>query len=443
MEKVADPSAPVSGWRDGLLCADVEVPLVTGGTVGYVNLDNAGSTSAFVAAKQALDELLPWYSSVHRGAGFASIVCTEVYRSARETVRRFVGAREDDIAIFTRNTTDALNLLAAALPEATAVITFTTEHHANLLPWRRGSVRHLAVPENPEAAVRSVDRALAGAPTGPRLVAVTGASNVSGELWPVAEIAEVAHRHGARLALDAAQLAPHRPIDMAALGVDYVAFSGHKLYAPFGAGVLVGRRDWLDAGRPYLAGGGAVVSVTADDVDWHVGPARHEAGTPAVIGAAGLAAACREIERIGWPAVIEHERELSALLTTGLAEIEGIVTYAIWPSVGERIAVVCFNLAGLEAAHLAAILSAEYGIGVRHGLFCAHPLMRELSAETGGHAVRASIGIGTRRADIERLLLALERVAAQGARWSYTRVGMEVFPDPDPRPWPELAGLLS
>jgi selenocysteine lyase/cysteine desulfurase len=431
------------GWHDNLLRADIEVPLVTGGTVRYANLDNAGSTSALVAVQRCLDELLPWYSSVHRGAGFASLVCTDVYRSARDVVRAFVGAREDDIAVFTRNTTDALNLLARALPGSTSVLTFASEHHANLLPWRRGAVRHLPVPHSPEEALRELEQALATTPPGPRLVAVTGASNVSGELWPLAEIAELARRHGARVAVDAAQLAPHRPIDMASLDVDYLAFSGHKLYAPFGAGVLVGRRDWLDVGQPYLAGGGAVVSVTVDGVDWHTGPARHEAGTPALLGAAALAASCQELERIGWPAIVAHEEELFERLRDGLEAIHGITTYSAWPGSAARIAVMCFNLDGFEAAVLASILSAEYGIGLRHGLFCAHPLMRELSAGTGGHAVRASIGLGTRGDDIERLLTALERVADEGPRWRYRRDGMEVFPDPDPRVPPAIGGLLG
>ncbi len=443
-ERVGAPPGPETElWREDLLCAEIEVPLIDGGAVRYVNLDNAGSTSALVAVKLALDELLPWYSSVHRGAGFASLVCTDVYRAARETVRAFVGAREDDIAIFTRNTTDALNLLARALPPSTSIVTFVGEHHANLLPWRRGRVRHLPLPDTADQALRDLELALSRLQAGPRAVAVTGASNVSGELWPLAEIATVAHRYDARVIVDAAQLAPHRPIDMGALGIDYLAFSGHKLYAPFGAGALVGRRDWLDRARPYLAGGGAVVSVTAEDVEWLDGPARHEAGTPAVIGAAGLAAACIELERIRWPAIVGHERELFDRLRSGLVAIEGVETYAIWPAARDRVPVVCFNLGGVEAALLAAILSAEYGIGVRHGLFCAHPLMRGLSPESGGHAVRASIGLGSRRDDVDRLVAALRTIAADGPGWTYRRDGMEVFPDPDLRPRPVLGSLPS
>ena len=427
-----------------LVGAELEVPLVSGETVRYANLDNAASTSSLAVVQEAVCELLPWYSSVHRGAGFASVVSTEAYSAAREVVRSFLGARDDDSVVFTRNTTDALNLLAQALPQQTAVITFVSEHHANLLPWRRGAVRHLPIPPTPEAAVDAVESALREAPAGPRLVAVTGASNVTGELWPVREIASAAHRHGARVALDAAQLAAHRPIDMAGWGVDYVAFSGHKLYAPFGAGVLAGRSDWLDAGRPYLAGGGAVERVSAGDVRWVTGPARHEAGTPAVLGAVAVAAACRALEQLGWHVIETHEAQLLDRLRCGLEAIDGISTYTLWRPAGARIGVITFNLAGWDHALLAAVLSAEYGIGVRDGAFCAHPLLSELTAgEAAGGAVRASVGIGTRTADIDRLVEAIAHISRNGATWTYRARDGYIVPEPDPRPRPALGGLLA
>ncbi len=427
-----------------LVGAELEVPLVTGERVRYANLDNAASTSSLTVVQRAVSEMLPWYSSVHRGAGFASLVSTEAYSASREVVRSFLGARDDDSVLFTRNTTDALNLLAQALPERTSVITFVSEHHANLLPWRRGAVRHLPIPPTPAAAVRAVEAALREAPAGPRLVAVTGASNVTGELWPVREIASAAHRHGARVALDAAQLAAHRPIDISSWGVDYVAFSGHKLYAPFGAGVLAGRSDWLDEGRPYLAGGGAVQRVSAEEVRWATGPARHEAGTPAVVGAVAVAAACRVLEQVGWHVIEAHEAQLLDRLRSGLEAIDGISTYTLWRPAAARIGVITFNLAGWDHALLAAVLSAEYGIGVRDGAFCAHPLLRELTAgEAPDGAVRASVGIGTRAADVDRLVEAIAYISRNGAAWSYRARDGYFVPEPDPRPWPALGGLLA
>lgn len=178
-----------------------------------------------MAVKEAVDALLPWYSSMHRGAGFPSRVATAAYEGARDAVLDFVGAPSGDAVVFTRHTTEAINVLANALPEDTGVVVFAGEHHADLLPWLRRRATVLPVPASPDEALDLLGDALVAARGGIGLVAVTGASNVTGEIWPYAEIAEIAHRHGARLLLDAAQLAPHRPIDMAGTGVDYLALS--------------------------------------------------------------------------------------------------------------------------------------------------------------------------------------------------------------------------
>src|SRR6478609_4410912 len=428
-----------------LVGGDLRVPLVSGEWARYANLDNAASAPALTQVAEAVAELLPYYGSVHRGAGFASLVSTEAYTRAREVVRGFVGAREDDLVLFTRNTTDAFNLLAGALPAGTTVLTFTGEHHANLLPWRRGDVRHLAIPATPEDALDALEAALLAVGGGNALVSVTGASNVTGEVWPIEAIAAIAHRHGARVALDAAQLAAHRPVDIAASDVDYVAFSGHKVYAPYGAGVLAGRADWLDTGRPHLAGGGAVRNVTADGVEWATGPARHEGGTPAALGAFAIAAAVSALAGTGWEQIEAHEQELLERLLSGLDSISGVRTYELWERGHDRIGVVSFNVADLDPALLAAALGAEHGIGVRDGAFCAHPLMDHFAARDNGsrHAVRASIGVGTSAHDIDRLLEAVEKIARHGTSWNYIERDGYVLPDPDPRPRPSLGGLLS
>jgi selenocysteine lyase/cysteine desulfurase len=428
-----------------LVGGDLQVPLVDGEWVRYVNLDNAASAPALRQVADTVTELLPYYGSVHRGAGFASLVSTEAYTAAREIVRGFVGARESDLVLFTRNTTDALNLLANALPQGTTVLTFAGEHHANLLPWRRGDVRHLTIPASPTDALDALEAQLCALGGRTALVALTGASNVTGEVWPFEEIAAVAHRHGARVVLDAAQLAAHRPLDIARWDVDYIAFSGHKVYAPYGAGVLAGPADWLDAAPPHLAGGGAVRSVTVDGVDWATGPARHEAGTPAALGAVAIAAAVRALSETGWERIQAHEQELLERLLTGLDAISGVRTYELWERGHDRVGVVSFNVAEIDPALLAAALGAEHGIGVRDGAFCAHPLMDHFAARDNGprHAVRASIGVGTSAGDIDRLLGAVERIARRGPSWRYVERGGYVLPDPDPRPRPALGGLLS
>ncbi|MBW8486431.1 aminotransferase class V-fold PLP-dependent enzyme [Actinomadura parmotrematis] len=398
--------------------ADAPVPLRDGRTVGYANFDYAASAPCLEAVQDAVARALPYYSSVHRGAGYASQVTTAAYEAARETVRTFLGAGERDSVVFTRNTTDAMNLLARSVPQGTTVVVFETEHHATLLPWRR-AVR-LTAPATPAEAVAAAERALADAPAGPRLLVVTAASNVTGELWPIAELAGAARRHGARIAVDAAQLVPHRPLDMARLGLDYVAFSGHKLYAPFGAGVLAGRADWLRAADPYLKGGGASAAVTADGTRWQVDPqARHEAGTPNVLGAIALAAACEALAAAGWDALAAHEERLLTRLRAGIARIPGVRELTLWGGRGPRVGIVSFVVDGWNARDVALTLSEEHGIGVRDGKFCAHPFVRHLLAEGGagcadaqGSAVRASLGLGSTEEHVDRLLAALARLAA-------------------------------
>ncbi|WP_285495455.1 aminotransferase class V-fold PLP-dependent enzyme [Actinomadura sp. NBRC 104425] len=411
--------------------ADAPVPLEDGRRVPYANFDYAASAPCLEAVHDAVTRALPYYSSVHRGAGYASQVTTAAYERARETVRVFIGAWERASVVFTRNTTDAMNLLAHALPPRTTVVVFETEHHATLLPWRR-AVR-LPAPATPVEAVAAADRALAAAPQGPRLLVVTAASNVTGELWPVAELAEVARRRGARIAVDAAQFVPHRPLDMTALGLDYVAFSGHKLYAPFGAGVLAGRSDWLRAAEPYLRGGGATVSV-GERTRWAADPQqRHEAGTPNVLGAVALAAACETLAAAGWDALVAEEERLLARLRRGLARVPAVRELSLWGERHPRVGIVSFTVDGWNARDVALRLSGEYGIGVRDGKFCAHPFVRHLLADrpddrpdtpraAGGggcadaaapaSAVRASLGLGTTDEHVDRLVNALSAIGA-------------------------------
>ncbi|QFY13661.1 aminotransferase class V-fold PLP-dependent enzyme [Nonomuraea phyllanthi] len=411
------PAATTSRPIPAVLGADLQVPVKGGRLVGYANLDYAASAPCLEPVSAAVAAALPAYSSVHRGAGYASQLTTARYEQARHTVRAFVGARPDDAVIFTRNTTDATNLLAGCLPAGTTAVVFDTEHHASLLPWKR-SVR-LAPPALPGEAVRAADEALAGI-DGPKLLVVTAASNVTGELWPIAALAHIAHRHGARILVDAAQLVPHRRLNLTALDLDYVAFSGHKLYAPFGAGALVGRRDWLAVGEPYLKGGGAVRSV-ADDVEWHDDPEpRHEAGTPNVLGAIALAAACDALTATGWTELVREEERLIARLRSGLASIEGVRELSLWGDGHPRVGIVSFTVAGHSARQVAEVLSGEYGIGVRDGKFCAHPFVRHLLDATDGgcedgtaSAVRASIGIGTTEEHVDRLVEALRELVSR------------------------------
>ncbi|GHG72147.1 aminotransferase class V-fold PLP-dependent enzyme [Streptomyces griseocarneus] len=436
-----------------VLGRDVLVPLVTGGEVTYAALDYAASAPALQRVWDDVAAYAPYYGSVHRGAGYLSQLSTDLFEKSRADVAGFLGCRPDDQVLFTRSTTDSLNLLAAVLPPRTRVFVFETEHHAALLPWERRpdvEVTYLDAPRTPGQAVDTLERALAARqPYGPALVCVTGASNVTGELWPVRELAAAAHAHGARIVLDAAQLAPHHPVDIAELDVDWAAFSGHKLYAPFGAGVLAGRADWLQEAGPYLAGGGAsrAVSRRADggvDVEWHRTAARHEAGSPNVIGAYALAAACTALTEAGFDRLVERERRLVAAVRDGLARVPGVRVLSLFGDDAPRVGVISFVVEGWNSSHFAAALSAEYGIGVRDGLFCAHPLVRTLlggepdaPGECGApdegqslNAIRVSFGAGTPDEHIERFTGAVQELVEKGARWRYRTENGRCVPDP-------------
>lgn len=416
------PYARVSG-------CELQVPLVQGGTCRYANFDYAASAPALEQVTQRVTELLPTYASVHRGAGFASRVSTDAYEGARGSVSRFVNAADDQVVVFTRNTTDSLNLLAACVPGDTVVL--DVEHHANLLPWKKNGRRVVRAADTIEETIRCLIAELCAKTAA--LVAITGASNVTGEVLPIERIATIAHQCGARILVDGAQLLPHRRIDLIACGVDYLAFSGHKLYAPFGAGVLVGRRDWLDAAEPYLAGGGAVQEVTLTETRWAAAPQRHEAGSPNVLGVAALAAACDALCELGIDGPVRHERELSDLLRDGLARIEGVTPVRLWRDAPDSVGIVTFTVAGFEPGAVAAYLSAEHGIGVRDGRFCAHPVLARLGLPG---AVRASLGLGSCADDVNRLVDAVAALVERGPSWTYAKSAGHWNPTPETRVFP-------
>jgi selenocysteine lyase/cysteine desulfurase len=422
-----DPVRPLAQLADAV----AQVPLVDGSTARFVNLDYAASAPPLASVHRVVTRTLSYYASIHRGQSYLSRVSTTAYERARETVGRLTGARTDDVVIFTRNTTDALNLLAAAVPGR--VVYLDIEHHANLLPWLESVAESNVVRAGAtfEETFDALDRELGREPAA--LLAITGASNVTGECPPMDRLAQLAHRHGARLAIDGAQLAPHRRIEIEATGIDYLAISGHKLYAPYGGGALIGRRDWLDEAEPHLPGGGAVVNVTLEGAEWKPSPARHEGGTPNLVGAVGLAAGLEALQELGYERIAAHETELYARLERGLQAL-GISVLRIWPERHDLVAVASFTVPGHRADLVAAYLSAEHGIGVRGGRFCAHPLLDRLGLADDG-AVRVSIGLGTGGEDVDALLNALERLISYGPGWAYAvDESGDLAPSPDPRP---------
>jgi selenocysteine lyase/cysteine desulfurase len=429
------------------------VPCLDGLSRPYLNMDPAASANALPVVAEAVADLLPWYSSVHRGAGYKSQVSTAAYEDARASVLAFAGRSDDvDTAIFCRNTTEAINHLAyrLRLRPADVVVTTAVEHHANLLPWARvASRRFVECGREGTFALDAVIAALEGRPE-PKLLAITGASNVTGWLPPLAAIIEAAHDRRVPVLVDAAQLAPHRPLPA---GADFLAFSGHKMYAPFGAGALIGPRAVFMEGEPFLVGGNAVEFVTLDDVVWKLPPDREEAGSPNVLGAVAFGAAARALPAIGWAAIADHDLALAHRLRAGLAAIPGVNLLGPGPEV-ETLPIATFAITGVSHALAAARLSAEFGIGVRHGCFCAHPYLSRLlglqasdlrrfreAAARHDHgclpgAIRASAGVSTTLADVERLLAAVATVAANPPSVDYVidAATGDAWPEGFPRP---------
>ena len=443
-----NPPVPLVG--DGML-----VPCVDGHDRPYVGLDAAASTGALRQVADRVEAFLPSYSSIHRGAGYKSQLATAAYESARDAAISFAGRQDrDDIAIICRNTTEAVNHLAyrLRLSRDDVVVTTVVEHHANLLPWSRvATCRYVECGPDGTFTAADVTAALELTPR-PRLLTITGASNITGWLPPIDEIIVAAHGRGIPVAVDAAQLAPHRALPAEA---DFVAWSGHKMYAPFGAGVLIGPREVFMDGDPFLAGGGAVDLVELGEVVWTDPPDREEAGSPNVVGAVALHAAIDALGEIGWPAIIDHDRHLAGLLREGLARIPGVRLLGPGQE-NDTLPVATFTVEGVSHALVAARLSAEDGIGVRHGCFCAHPYLMRLLGLTEDEvatyrdevrrgdrsrmpgAVRASAGINTTEADVARLLAAVARVAGgEPSSVAYVqdpRTG-DFSPDPAVAPW--------
>jgi selenocysteine lyase/cysteine desulfurase len=440
----------VNQWTERIVGLDERVPLLDGRLAPYINLDNAASTPPFRAVLEAVERFLPYYSSVHRGTGFKSRLSTAAYDDAHEVVARFVGADPaSSVVIFGKNTTEAINKLAYRYPltPRSVVLSTVMEHHSNDLPWRgRAQVVRAKITREGRLDEDDVDRLIAEYGERIALVAVSGASNVTGFVQPIHRLARKAHAVGARILVDAAQLAPHRRIDVKPLGdpdhLDYVVLSAHKMYAPFGTGALVGRRDTFEHGAPEYRGGGTVDVVTPTDVEWAGLPDREEAGSPNVVGAVAMAVAARTLMDAGMDHLARHECALTAYALERLRSLPGVTVYgsADTDLLHDRVGVIPFNVGSMPHALVAAILGYEGGIGVRSGCFCAQSyvalllglkpedrarwMRRHGGAESSPRPgmVRISVGLYNTRDDVDALVAMLQRVVAGSYRGRYFRV---------------------
>ena len=428
---------------------DARVPLLDGSEAVYVNFDNAASTPCLRRVLRRVGGFLDYYASIHRGTGFKSRLSTYAYEEARRLVGDFVGA--DPLAhqvIFGKNATEAVNKLSYRLrfpPEAVVICT-EMEHHSNDLPWRNRA-RVLHAPVNPADGSLDLDRLeqlIAQNRKNLFLVAVTGASNVTGLINPLQEIAAWTHRAGGVFMVDGAQLLPHRPLRLGApqgeRSIDFLVFSAHKMYAPFGTGVLVARRDLLDRNvPPEYTGGGTVKVVTLDRVVWAGEPFVDEAGSPNAVGAIALAEALQFFRETGYDRLERIETDLARRLLLGLRRFPDIEL--LGPKgdfdAGKRLAVIPLQIRNMPHALAAAILAYEFGIGVRYGCFCAHPYIKKLLGVSGSReekligdilrddrgdipgALRVSFGFYNRAAEVARLLAALEAIVNRSFHGHY------------------------
>lgn len=379
-----------------------------------VYLDNGATTQKPRCVVEAMtDEYYNVNANVHRGVHFLSQQATELHEAARETVRRFLNARSTAEIIFTRGTTESINLVAscfgeACMREGDEVIVSQMEHHANIVSWQlvqaRWGIRLRVIPMNDrgELLLDEYER-LFNERT--RIVAVTHVSNVLGTVNPVRRIIETAHAHGVPVLVDGAQAVPHMPVDVQALGADFYAFSGHKVYGPTGVGVLYGKEEWLDRLPPYMGGGEMIDNVSFEHTTFAPLPLKFEAGTPDYVATTGLARALDYVSRLGMDQIQAHEQQLTRYALERLRQIPGM---RILGSATEHDAVVSFLVGDIHHLDLGTLLDRQ-GIAVRTGHHCAEPLMRRLGVEG---TVRASFGLYNTQAEVDALVEGIERAAA-------------------------------
>jgi cysteine desulfurase/selenocysteine lyase len=373
-----------------------------------VYLDSAATSQKPAVVIQALEDFYrTTNANIHRGVYELSEAATLAYDQARAKVARLINAPDPRQCIFVRNTTEAINLVAqswgrANLGPGDIVVLSLLEHHSNIVPWqlvtreRGAELRYIDIDDSGRLRLEQLDDYLATGRV--KLVSVTHVSNALGTINPVAEIVERAHAAGALALVDGAQSVPHLPVDVQALGVDFYAFSGHKMLGPMGIGVLYGRRELLEAMPPFLGGGDMIRTVTLEESTWADLPAKFEAGTPSVADAVALGVAVDYLQSLGLPAIRQHEKELVRYALARLDEIPGVTLYG--PVGEDRSGVVSFTLGDVHPHDIAGILDSE-GIAIRAGHHCAQPLMRRLGVVA---TARASVYLYNTEEDIDRLV---------------------------------------
>lgn len=423
--------------------SNAAVDLLGGERVRVVKLNNAATTPPFVRTIDALRTFFDSYGALHRGAGPHANRTVEIAEQSIAIIREFLGVSEDQSMIFSSNTSASISGLARlmVLTEEDVILTSCIEHTSNNLPWRyntKTKIVEAAAFNDGSLDMADLEQKAALHGANLKWIAITGASNLTGYIPDLKRLSEIAHKHGARLFVDAAQLAPHRPINMVEEGIDALAFSAHKIYSPFGLGVLVLPKDML-ARTPIDPGGGSIDMISEKDIVWAPSTERHQTGTWNVTGIVALAESCRVMMDVGWKTILDHERELVEYTAKHLATIPDLTLHVPLEKFlsEDRIGTFPFTLKGYHHALLSAILDHEYGIETRAGTICNHRLVRrwfnvdddaqgiiEERIRSGDRlasygAVRASIGIYNTQEDIDRLVDALRSIQENGPRLQY------------------------
>lgn len=379
-----------------------------------IYLDNGATTQKPLCVLDAMrEEYLNVNANVHRGVHWMSQQATDLHEAARETVRKFINAHSTTEIVFTRGTTESLNLVASSfvegcMKEGDEVIVSTMEHHSNIVPWqlqeqRKGIVlKVIPMTDEGELLLEEYERLFTERT---KLVSVTQVSNVLGTVNPVKEMIRIAHEHGVPVVVDGAQSVPHFAVDVQDLDCDFLAFSGHKVYGPTGVGVLYGKEEWLDRLPPYQGGGEMIERVSFEKTTFERPPLKFEAGTPDYIATHGLATALDYVTSLGMDNILAHEQDLTRYALQQLREIEGMHIYGHRNDSGD--AVISFNVGDIHHMDLGTLLD-QLGIAVRTGHHCAQPLMDRLGILG---TVRASFGLYNTREEVDALVAGIKRIA--------------------------------
>ena len=379
-----------------------------------IYLDNGATTQKPLCVLDAMqEEYLNVNANVHRGVHWMSQQATDLYEAARETVRKFINARSTTEIVFTRGTTESLNLVASSfvegcMKEGDEVIVSTMEHHSNIVPWqlqeqRKGIVlKVIPMTDEGELQLEEYEKLFT---EHTKLVSITQVSNVLGTVNPVKEMIRIAHEHGVPVVVDGAQSVPHFAVDVQDLDCDFLAFSGHKVYGPTGVGVLYGKEEWLDRLPPYQGGGEMIERVSFEKTTFERPPLKFEAGTPDYIATHGLATALDYVTSLGMDNILAHEQDLTRYALQQLREIEGMHIYGHRNDSGD--AVISFNVGDIHHMDLGTLLD-QLGIAVRTGHHCAQPLMDRLGILG---TVRASFGLYNTREEVDALVAGIKRIA--------------------------------